>query len=224
MNGIDHMGGGRPAAPDRPLAGLTLLLVEDSRHAADGIRLFCQRAGARIRRADSLAAARRHLCVYRPGAVVVDMGLPDGTGAELIAELHAARPRIGILLGLSADPGARAAALQAGADGFLTKPGPTFAGFVALLGAGATSDGPALAVGAEGPSLRDDLARAEMLLVEEDGNVAYAAQFLGSLARASGDGPLARGADRLSGAAGSDSSRRDLARLVARRLDDRVEL
>ena len=106
----------------RPLLGLTILVVEDSRYASEAMRLLCLRSGARIRRADSLRAARRHLQIYRPSAVIVDLGLPDGSGLDLIAELDTAAPRVGVLLASSADDTAKTAALDAGADGFLAKP------------------------------------------------------------------------------------------------------
>ncbi|HVG49901.1 MAG TPA: response regulator, partial [Rubellimicrobium sp.] len=79
---------------DRPLAGLTVLLVEDSRLASEGMRLLCARSGARLRRADTLGAAERHLRAYRPGAVIVDLHLPDGSGLDLFRSLARARPRI----------------------------------------------------------------------------------------------------------------------------------
>lgn len=109
-----------------PLAGRTLLLVEDSRAASDAVRLYCQRLGARLRRADSLAAAHRHLATFRPDAVIADICLPDGSGLALISELAASRPRPAAIVGLSGIDmdEAAAAARQAGADAFLPKPIP----------------------------------------------------------------------------------------------------
>lgn len=106
----------------RPLLGMTVLVVEDSRFVWDGLRLMCLHSGARIRRADSLKSARRHLRVYRPSIAVIDIGLPDGSGLELIRDLAAQRPRIGVLLGISGDETGALLARQAGADEFLDKP------------------------------------------------------------------------------------------------------
>src|SRR6056297_838214 len=85
----------------RPLLGLTILVVEDSLFACETIRLMCLRSGARVRRADCLRSARRHLKVYRPSVVIVDMGLPDGSGVELITELNTCSARVSGILGLS---------------------------------------------------------------------------------------------------------------------------
>lgn len=108
--------------PTRPLSGLTVLVVEDSRFSSEAIRLLCIRSGARVRRADCLRSAMRHLQTYRPEIVIVDMGLPDGNGADLIHDLTHADPRIPVILGLSGDPDLHDAAMQAGANGFLEKP------------------------------------------------------------------------------------------------------
>jgi len=112
----------RPPTPARPLLGLTILVVEDSRHACEALRLLALRSGARLRRADTLAHARQHLRVYRPAVVIVDIGLPDGSGAELLSELANASPRIEAILATSGDPATEPLAFAAGADGFLAKP------------------------------------------------------------------------------------------------------
>ena len=106
----------------RPLLGQTILVVEDSRYVCDAMRLMCLHSGARIRRADCLKSARRHLQIYRPTVIIVDMGLPDGSGADLIDELSQATPRISAIVGMSGDKDTKAAAMRAGADGFLSKP------------------------------------------------------------------------------------------------------
>ena len=96
------------------LFAVTILLVEDSRSASEAIRLYAAESGARVRRADSLHAASRHLAIYRPNVVMVDLGLPDG-------ERHGADPAP--RLGLDAARGdrgaerARARRLAGGGDG-----------------------------------------------------------------------------------------------------------
>lgn len=158
----------------RPLQGLTVLLVEDSRFASEAMRLLCLRSGARIRRADSLRAAHRHLATYRPSAVIVDMGLPDGSGAELIRELAALQPRMSVILGTSGSDDLEALALAAGADGFLAKPVESLALFqaavLAALPPAQRPSGPRALPGEivhpDPLALRDDLALAAGLLAE----------------------------------------------------------
>jgi len=99
-----------------------VLLVEDSLTAGEAVRLICITSGARLRRADCIESARRHLRIYRPDVAIVDMGLPDGDGAVLISELAQANPRTQTIIGLSADPNRAKAAMEAGADSFIEKP------------------------------------------------------------------------------------------------------
>lgn len=230
----------------RPLSGLTVLLVEDSRFASEAMRLLCLRSGARIRRADSLRAAHRHLATYRPSVVIVDMGLPDGSGADLIRELAAMQPRLPVILGTSGSDDAEPLALAAGADGFLAKPVESLALFqTAVLAALPPAQRPAGPRALPGDviqpdrlALRDDLALAAGLLAgAEDAGIGgesarggapqaetldYVAQFLSGVARISHDSALADAAtalqrDRATGReTGADLS--SLSRLVQARL------
>ena len=83
------------------LFAVTILLVEDSRSASEAIRLYAAESGARVRRADSLHAASRHLAIYRPNVVMVDLGLPDGDGMALIRHLASASTPIDAIVALS---------------------------------------------------------------------------------------------------------------------------
>lgn len=121
--------------PRAPLAGRSILLVEDSRASVEAIRLYCHRLGARLRRADCVASAHRHLKGFRPHAAIVDLGLPDGSGIEVIAEMNRAVPRPEVIVATSGldDETAVARAMRAGADGFLPKPVPSIAAFQAAV-------------------------------------------------------------------------------------------
>lgn len=95
--------------------------------------MMCQRNGARLRRADCLKSAERHLGVYRPSIVIIDIGLPDCSGLSFIRKLHHESPRIPTILGTSGDELMHHSVLKAGADGFLTKPIESLAGFQSAL-------------------------------------------------------------------------------------------
>lgn len=185
----------------RPLLGLTVLVVEDSRYASEALRLLCLRSGARIRRADSLAHARRHLAVYRPTVLMVDVGLPDGSGLELISAVAHATPRIDIILGVSGDSMAEPAVMAAGADGFLEKPISSLAAFQSAVLAHLPKDrrppGPRLledeVVNPDLVAYHDDLTHvARVLDAGSDTNIDYVTQFLGGVARSARDDEMGR--------------------------------
>lgn len=204
-----------PISVGLPLAGLTVLLVEDSRLSADILRLLCQRSGARMRRADTVDAALSHLRTYRPDVVIVDLGLPDGDGVDLIRQMAG---RVSGIIAISGDPGGKDAALAAGATTFLEKPLPGLAIFQSVvtgLLSGALASLPA------GPdcarpdpiALRDDLNHAVDVLDRGDDPSCrhYLAGFLNGLARSTGDITLSDLAKRAeAGGAGRDGLRRAL--------------
>ena len=185
---------------DRPLLGLTVLVVEDSRYACEAIRLMCIRSGARIRRADSLRSAAKHLKVYRPAIVIIDLGLPDGSGTDLIRELAACSPRVGVIIGVSGDDGARELALEAGADGFLTKPIGALAEFqeciLEHMPREAAPRGirkvPDDVLVPDTIALKDDIAHVVDILEHRSDRQTfdYVSQFLSGVAKSSGDDGL----------------------------------
>lgn len=191
----------------RPLLGLTVLVVEDSRYACEAVRLMCLRSGARIRRADCLRSARRHLKVYRPSVVIVDLGLPDGDGADLLAELSRASPRVSVIIGTSGDSFAQDVAMAAGADGFLAKPLTRLAEFQsAILSALPPERQPQGlrsvvddVVQPDEIAFQDDMAHVADVLndASDERTVDYVAQFLTGVARSAEDEPLLTAATQL---------------------------
>ncbi|QTD43970.1 response regulator transcription factor [Ottowia testudinis] len=72
--------------------------------------------------ADSLRLARQRLAHHTLGLALVDLGLPDGNGTELIAELRAAHPDLPIMVISSfSDEATIFAALRVGASGYVLK-------------------------------------------------------------------------------------------------------
>lgn len=208
-------------SPALPLQGITILAVEDSRYACEALRLIAQRLGARLRRAETLAEARRHLALYRPDVVLVDLGLPDGNGAALIADL-ARRGGGPAVLAMSGDAAGRPLALGAGAAGFLEKPVGGIAvlrdAILRHLGQPAAADPPDAALPAADPlALRDDLERAARLLDRgpDEGGRHYLARFIAGIARCARDDALAEAAGRMTTDATASGA---VAALVARRL------
>ncbi len=198
-----------PAVQALPLRGLTVLAVEDSRYASEALRLMCQRSGARLRRAESLCVAAAHLAIYRPDMVIVDLGLPDGRGEDLITALTCAGGPV--VLGTSADADGMTRAMRAGAAGYLGKPLPDLAGFQAVILShlhdrhlrGRPFEGE---IRPDPQALCDDLRQAEAAL--RNGLSAQATRdwlrgFLAGLALQSGDEALKSAAEAISRSADS---------------------
>jgi DNA-binding response OmpR family regulator len=184
----------------RPLLGLTVLVVEDSRFASEAVRLMCLRSGARIRRADSLETARRHLAIYRPTVLLVDVGLPDGSGLALIRSVSEAAPRLDVILGTSGQSTMRDDVMRAGADGFIEKPVDSLVAFQAAILAHLPEDrqppSPRLVedikVAPDPVAYQDDLNHVAQLLNMAEGDMAldYVTQFLGGVAHSAQDHAL----------------------------------
>jgi DNA-binding response OmpR family regulator len=182
-----------------------VLLVEDILTAGEAVRLMCITSGARLRRADCMESARRHLRIYRPDVAIVDMGLPDGDGAELIAELAQASPRTQTIIGLSADLSRATAAMEAGADSFIEKPLNSVAGFQSAILMNLPNHRrpmdirllPDLAFEADQRALQEDLVHAlDLLNNKERVQPGYLAAFIAGVARTASDPTLEQAAER----------------------------
>lgn len=91
--------------------------------------------------AGSVAEALARVPAVRPDVVVLDMRLPDGSGADLCRSLRRRMPGLPCLVLTSySEPEAREAAVLAGATGFLLKQvrGPALVSAVRTVAAGGT--------------------------------------------------------------------------------------
>ena len=113
-------GGGSPAAGGA--AGRRVLLVEDHADTAKVMARVLRAWGYHVFAANDVGTALRIAAAERFDLLISDIGLPDGTGLELMRELLARRPIKGIALtgyGLDSDI---QATRSAGFDAHLTKP------------------------------------------------------------------------------------------------------
>ncbi len=75
-----------------------------------------------VAEAGSLAEARYHAASVHIDVTILDLGLPDGNGVNLIEDLRRANPgSVALILSASLDSATRSRAREAGADGMLDK-------------------------------------------------------------------------------------------------------
>ncbi|MEI6340655.1 MAG: sigma-54 dependent transcriptional regulator [Verrucomicrobiota bacterium] len=108
--------------PPTPLAGLTVLVVEDEPLLRRHIAATLERLGADVSAADSLGAARRHAAQSGFDFVLLDVHLPDGLGTDLLKE-KAFGNHAGVVV-MTAEGGIQGAveAMKLGALDYLPKP------------------------------------------------------------------------------------------------------
>ncbi len=100
----------------------SVLVVEDDAQVASTIAGALQRDGWVAETAMSLAEARVRLEASTPRILVVDLGLPDGSGMVFVREA-AGRPDLGIIVVSGrGDEVDRVVGLELGADDYVTKP------------------------------------------------------------------------------------------------------
>ena len=100
-----------------------VLVVEDDEAVRRFLRTVLAGHGHTVIEAASVAAAVDQLHKSRPDVILLDLGLPDGDGVKLLAELPPGEPRVPvIILSARGQEGDKVIALDSGADDYLTKP------------------------------------------------------------------------------------------------------
>ncbi|MDX2089523.1 MAG: response regulator [Kofleriaceae bacterium] len=100
----------------------TVLIIEDDPHVRRFLRAALAGHGHTVAEATTVAEGLAELEREKPAVVLLDLGLPDGDG---LAVLRALRPdsRVPVIvLSARGQEGDKVAALDAGADDYLTKP------------------------------------------------------------------------------------------------------
>jgi DNA-binding response OmpR family regulator len=102
---------------------MRLLVIEDEARIAEIVKRSLERAGFVVDSVSLCADAREALSLTAYDAAILDLGLPDGDGLRLLAELRAARSLVPVLVLTARDAVQdRVAGLDAGADDYLIKP------------------------------------------------------------------------------------------------------
>ena len=99
-----------------------IVLVEDEAGIRQFVRTALESAGYSLFEAGTLARGRIAVSIRRPDVVVLDLGLPDGDGMSLLAELRQWSTVPVLVLSARSDEADKVRALDAGADDYLSKP------------------------------------------------------------------------------------------------------
>ena len=108
---------------DSPGAFLQVLLVEDDAMLGDALRASLARAGMRVDWVRDVAEARLALVEHGYGAVLLDLGLPGGSGLTVLKHLRSRYDATPVLIITARDRlSERIQGLDAGADDYIVKP------------------------------------------------------------------------------------------------------
>lgn len=120
--------GGEPAAapPVASAGGLRVLAIEDHPVMRLGVRAMLEREGFTVAGATATCGeALGMLHDARPDVVLLDLRLPDASGAEAVVRLREADPALPIVaFSVDRTPALVRAVLRAGASGYVTKDAP----------------------------------------------------------------------------------------------------
>ena len=99
-----------------------IVVVEDEANIRRFVKLALESEGFQVFEADSVKRGLIETGTRRPDLVVLDLGLPDGDGIDFIRDLRAWSEIPVLVLSARTTEIDKVAALDAGADDYLTKP------------------------------------------------------------------------------------------------------
>lgn len=132
------------------MTGSRVLVVDDEPQILRALRTSLRGAGYEVDTADSVETALAAAAMRPPEAVILDLVLPDGSGTDVCRELRAWSSAPIIVLSAVGEEREKVAALDAGADDYVTKPvgiDELLARLRAVLRRTAPSGEPVIAVG-----------------------------------------------------------------------------
>lgn len=100
----------------------TVLIVEDEPQIRRFLRTALEAERWHVFEAATIAQGLIEAGTRRPDLIVLDLGLPDGSGVDYLRDLRAWSKVAVIVLSARTDEADKIAALDAGADDYLTKP------------------------------------------------------------------------------------------------------
>lgn len=102
--------------------GARILIVDDEPAIRRAVETNLARHGFLIDTAESGRAALEHVVAFHPDLVLLDLGLPDIDGVEVIRELRQRTSTPVVVLSVRGQERDKVMALDTGADDYLTKP------------------------------------------------------------------------------------------------------
>ncbi|WP_436857085.1 two-component system response regulator KdpE [Citrobacter tructae] len=99
-----------------------VLIVEDEQAIRRFLRAALEGDGLRVHEADTLQRGLLEAATRKPDLIILDLGLPDGDGLDFIRDLRQWSAVPVIVLSARSEESDKIAALDAGADDYLSKP------------------------------------------------------------------------------------------------------
>ena len=105
-----------------PTAQKTLLVIDDERQIRRLLRVSLETAGYIVREVENGTLGLQEIAASTPDGVILDLGLPDMDGTEVLHRLREWSPVPVLVLTVREGEDDKISALDAGADDYLTKP------------------------------------------------------------------------------------------------------